>query len=57
MCNSMSKRPNIEISGSQTCSNHYPNQGSDYVLLTTNKKFSHSMSKIPFAVIAHNTQQ
>jgi len=44
-------------SGSQTCSNRYPNQGSDYVLLPTNKKFSHFMWKISFAVIAHNTKQ
>jgi len=31
-------------SRSQTCSNGYPNEGSDYILLSTNKKFSHFLS-------------
>ena len=45
------------FSGSQTCSNRYSIQGSDHVLLPTNKKFSHFMSKISFAVITHNAEQ
>jgi len=35
----------LQSSCSQTCSSRYPNQGSNYVLLPTNKNFSHFMSK------------
>jgi len=44
-------------SGSQTFSNRYPNQGSDYILLPTNKNFSHFLSKMSFPMIAHTTEQ
>jgi len=32
--------PSLEGSGSQTCSNHYPNQNSDYILLPSKKIFA-----------------
>jgi len=47
----------LYISVSQTCSNRYPNQGSDSVLLPSIKIFSYFRSKISSAVITHNTEQ
>jgi len=55
----MNHQPNnlmVYTSGSQTCSNRYPNHGSDYVLLPS-KIFSHFRLKISIAVITYDTDQ